>query len=116
MAYLNRISDQSLAEIRSIIESRTRKVTTFGWGPRFLHSTGQFHKGGPTSGSFIQITTSQLPELEIPGREFTFGTLLMAQALGDNEALTSRGFPILRLNLKDRKTGIAELLQAAKEI
>jgi hypothetical protein len=116
MAYVNRISDTALGEIRAVIERKRNRPTTFGWGPRFLHSTGQFHKGGPATGGFIQITTESENALPIPGKDFGFETLLMAQALGDNQALSSRGLPVIRIHLKNRNAGIAELIKAAKEI
>lgn len=116
MAYLHRGKDDSIVEIRDLIERSAKKPTTFGWGPRFLHSTGQFHKGGPDIGSFIQITAACNVDWPISGKDYGFETLLMAQALGDNEALSARGFPIVRFHLHDRTKGIAELIAAAKRI
>ena len=87
-------------------------ISTFGWGPRFLHSTGQFHKGGPLVGTFIQITAEPELSIEIPGSDYGFERLIMAQALGDNQALTSRELDVVRIHLKDRKSGIKELLEA----
>jgi glucose-6-phosphate isomerase len=89
---------------------------TFGWGPRFLHSTGQFHKGGQQNGVFLQITGEPSLDIEIPGKEFTFKTLIAAQALGDGQALSSRGLTVVRLHLRDRDNGIAEILIAARAI
>jgi glucose-6-phosphate isomerase len=88
---------------------------TFGWGPRFLHSTGQYHKGGPQVGTFLQITGTVTDDLGIPGRPYTFGELQAAQAAGDRDALTGRGRPLLRLHLTDRTVGAVELLQAARQ-
>jgi len=116
MAYLHRGTNDAIAEIRSLIAAKSGRASTFGWGPRFLHSTGQFHKGGQLNGAFIQITGENLSDLAIPGREFTFHTLLMAQALGDGEALASRSLPLLRIHLKDRTAGIAELLGALRTL
>ena len=116
MAYLHRGTDDEVSSLRSLIERRAKKPTTFGWGPRFLHSTGQFHKGGPQVGSFIQITGSNRVDWPIDGKSYSFATLITAQALGDNEALSERGFPVVRFHLKDRSLGIQELLKAAKEI
>jgi len=82
----------------------------FGWGPRFLHSTGQIHKGGQPNGCFIQITSDIEDDLPIPNEKFTFGNLLMAQALGDAAALGERNFPLMRIHLKDNKTGIKDLM------
>ena len=116
MAYLHRGSDDAISEIRPLIAAKSGKGTTFGWGPRFLHSTGQFHKGGQHNGLFIQITGESLSDLAIPGKSFGFHTLLMAQALGDGQALASRNFPTLRLHLKNRSAGIAEILTALKSL
>ncbi len=112
MAYLARGLDDEILKIRSLLASRTQRGVTFGWGPRFLHSTGQFHKGGQHNGAFIQITGDNLKDVAIPGKNFSFHTLLMAQALGDGEALASRNFPLIRIHLKNREAGIKELLAA----
>jgi glucose-6-phosphate isomerase len=116
MAYLARGINDEVADVRSLIAELTGKATTFGWGPRFLHSTGQFHKGGQANGAFLQITGENLVDMEIPGRDFTFHTLLMAQALGDGEALASRNFPLMRIHLKNRTKGAVRLLQLFSEI
>ena len=116
MAYLHRGKDDAVTAAREIIARHTDRGVTFGWGPRFLHSTGQFHKGGQHNGAFLQITGESTKDLAIPGKEFTFHTLLMAQALGDAEALGSRNFPQLRVHLKNRDKGIAELLNALKAL
>jgi glucose-6-phosphate isomerase len=112
MAYLARGIDDQIAQIRSLVAKKSGRGTTFGWGPRFLHSTGQFHKGGQQNGLFIQITGENINDLEIPGKEFTFHTLLMAQALGDGQALADRNFPLMRIHLKNRKEGIAAIIAA----
>ena len=112
MAYLHRGADDAITAIRSLVAEKSGRASTFGWGPRFLHSTGQFHKGGQLNGAFIQITGQNKEDLAIPGREFSFHTLLMAQALGDGQALSSRNLPLIRVHLKDRAAGIAELLEA----
>jgi glucose-6-phosphate isomerase len=75
---------------------------TFGWGPRFLHSTGQFHKGGTPVGSFLQITGAISEDLAIPDRPFTFGQLISAQAAGDAAVLAGKGRPVLRLHVRDQ--------------
>jgi len=116
MAYLHRGKDDAVTQTREIIARHTKRGVTFGWGPRFLHSTGQFHKGGQHNGAFLQITGESINDLAIPGKEFTFHTLLMAQALGDAEALGSRNFPQLRVHLKNRDKGIAELLRALNSL
>jgi glucose-6-phosphate isomerase len=116
MAFLNRSADTKIAETQNLIARATGTPTTFGWGPRFLHSTGQFHKGGEQNGAFLQITGANLNDLAIPGKEFSFHTLLMAQALGDGEALKSRSLPLLHIHLKNRERGIAAIIQALEEI
>jgi transaldolase/glucose-6-phosphate isomerase len=100
-AYLPRNPEMKamLAALRLAIRAKTGCATTLGFGPRFLHSTGQLHKGGPDSGLFLQITAEPVEDLEIPGQGMSFGTLERAQALGDYEALAERGRRILRLNL-----------------
>jgi hypothetical protein len=114
MAYLDRMADAEAAKIRALLaEAGARRPVTFGWGPRFLHSTGQYHKGGPQVGSFLQITGVVEDDLSIPGQPYTFGVLQAAQAAGDRQALGSRGRPLLHLHLTDRAAGIAQLLSAA---
>jgi len=110
MAYLTRGNDDEITKLRALIAKNTRKPTTFGWGPRFLHSTGQFHKGGQPNGAFIQITSDSLADIRIPNQHFTFAQLIMAQALGDAKALTERNLPLIRLHLKNRITGITKLI------
>lgn len=116
MAYLDRKDDVKLEELRTLISQASGKPTTFGWGPRFLHSTGQFHKAGQPNGSFIQITGTSDRDFDIPGRNFSFATLLAAQALGDGKALAKRQYPLLRLHLKNRSAGIEEILSAARTL
>jgi glucose-6-phosphate isomerase len=113
-AYLDRKDDTRIYELRKILSEKSGVPVTFGWGPRFLHSTGQFHKGGQPNGAFLQITGACQTNFEIPGSGFSFETLLMAQALGDFQALQKRKFPLLRLHLKDRPAGITQLLEAAR--
>lgn len=116
MAYLDRRADADIAELRSVLSEKSGRPVTFGWGPRFLHSTGQFHKGGQQNGSFLQITGAIGQDFEVPGRDFSFGTLLMAQAVGDYRALGARKYPLLRLNLLERSAGITQLIKAAKAL
>ena len=113
MAYLDRVHDGATATLRDALALRTPHPVTFGWGPRFLHSTGQFHKGGPPVGAFLQITGANAFDIEVPGRPFSFGRLQLAQALGDLQALESRSRPVVRLHLTDRAAGIDQLLTAA---
>jgi glucose-6-phosphate isomerase len=116
MAYLDRRDDSAISELRSILSKKSGRPVSFGWGPRFLHSTGQFHKGGQQNGSFLQITGTTKMDYSIPDREFGFTTLLMAQAVGDSKALAARKYPLLRLHLQDRSAGISQLLAAAKAL
>ncbi len=101
MAYLDRLRYASLADVRRGIAARVARPVTFGWGPRFLHSTGQLHKGGAPVGVFLQITGTFAEDLAIPDRPFTFGQLVRAQADGDANVLAEHDLPVLRLNLTD---------------
>ena len=116
MAYLDRRDDVKIAELRAILSDKSGRPTSFGWAPRFLHSTGQFHKGGQKNGSFLQITGETSGDYEIPGRPFSLRTLLFAQAIGDNRALATRKYPLLRLHLQKRSPGIDEILAAARSL
>ncbi|MGI5487388.1 glucose-6-phosphate isomerase [Microtetraspora malaysiensis] len=104
------------ATLRALLDYRTDHAVTFGWGPRFLHSTGQFHKGGPEVGVFLQITGAVTEDVEVPGKPYTLGRLQLAQALGDFGALASRGRPAVRLHLTDRVAGVKHLLSVAEEL
>lgn len=114
-AYLDRLDDASTAVLRGEIAKRTGRQTTFGWGPRFLHSTGQYHKGGHQNGVFLQITGAVEDDLDVPDRPYTLGVLQHAQALGDGQVLAEHGRPVLRLHLTDRAAGLAELVRAVQE-
>ena len=116
MAYLDRKDDAAVAQLRAILADKSGRPVTFGWGPRFLHSTGQFHKGGQQNGVFLQITGDVKNDIAIPGQSYGFKTLVAAQALGDGKALASRKYPLLRFNLTNRAMGISELLDAAKSL
>jgi glucose-6-phosphate isomerase len=100
-AYLDRFGHPAYAELRELLAARTGRPVTFGWGPRFLHSTGQLHKGGPPTGVFLQITDTPEQDLEVPGRDFSFGTFIAAQSAGDAHILREHGRPVLRLHLAD---------------
>jgi glucose-6-phosphate isomerase len=113
MAYLDRLHEASAADLRAVLAERLAHPVTFGWAPRFLHSTGQFHKGGPQVGAFLQITGAHDLDLDVPGQPFTFGRLQLAQALGDLQALESRERPVVRLHLTDRSAGLRQLIAAA---
>jgi glucose-6-phosphate isomerase len=112
MAYLDRERDASAADVRGELATALGKAVTFGWAPRFLHSTGQYHKGGPQVGAFLQVTGTPSRDLDVPGRPYSFGTLQAAQAGGDRQALAGRGRPLLHLHLTDRSAGLGQLLEA----
>jgi hypothetical protein len=117
MAYLDRFGDAAVAEVRpALARASPGRAVTFGWGPRFLHSTGQYHKGGPQVGSYLQITGNVEQDLSVPGREYSFEVLQAAQAAGDRQALASRARPLLHLHLTDREAGVARLLEAARSL
>jgi glucose-6-phosphate isomerase len=111
-AYLDRHADAQATGLRPAMARRSGLQTTFGWGPRFLHSTGQYHKGGHPNGVFLQITGDSQQDLAVPGRPYTFATLQRAQAAGDAAVLADKGRPVLHLHLTDRAAGIGQLLQA----
>lgn len=108
-AYLDRLANGPLARVRDELAAATSRPVTFGWGPRFLHSTGQFHKGGPAIGVFLQVTGTAPEDLAIPDRPFTFGELIAAQAAGDAQVLADHGRPVLRLHLSDIGAGVEQL-------
>ncbi|MCY7413354.1 MAG: glucose-6-phosphate isomerase [Salinibacterium sp.] len=99
-AYADRVAHPELVAVRDALAARVSRPTTFGWGPRFLHSTGQFHKGGPAVGVFLQIIAVEETDLQIPDRPFTFGELILAQAAGDAAVLAERGRPVLTLTVR----------------
>jgi glucose-6-phosphate isomerase len=115
-AYLGRIADASVALLRDELARRTQLQTTFGWGPRFLHSTGQYHKGGHQNGAFLQLTGAVETDIAVPGTEFSLGQLQWAQALGDAQVLAAHGRPVLRLHLRDRPAGLVALMHAIQEL
>jgi glucose-6-phosphate isomerase/transaldolase/glucose-6-phosphate isomerase len=94
-------ADRALSEIRARVMSRHRIATTVGYGPRFLHSTGQLHKGGPTNALFLQVTADHESDVPVPGAPYTFGVLADAQALGDLRVLRGLGRPVARVHLGD---------------
>lgn len=111
-AYLDRLGYTELEVLRDALAARSGRPVTFGWGPRFLHSTGQYHKGGAPEGVFLQITADSDLDLDIPGRPFTFGELLAAQAAGDASVLRDTGRPVIRVHLTERSAGVGALLHA----
>jgi hypothetical protein len=115
MAYLPEESatEQALQSIRVSLRDRLRVATTLGYGPRFLHSTGQFHKGGSNTGLFLQLTADHVDDVAVPGRPYTFGVFNQAQALGDLQALRKHGRRVMRVHLgADVRQGLAALEQA----
>jgi glucose-6-phosphate isomerase len=110
LAYLARGIDDEIYKIRKLIAAKSKTPTTFGWGPRYLHSTGQFHKGGQQNGAFIVITGDSGSDIEIPNKDYTFSQLIMAQALADIESISERNLPVIRIHLKNRKKAIARLI------
>ncbi|MDQ2848176.1 MAG: glucose-6-phosphate isomerase [Actinomycetota bacterium] len=110
-AYLDRMADDA-ARLRPLMAKKSGLQTTFGWGPRFLHSTGQYHKGGHPNGVFLQIIGAHGEDLAIPDQPFSFGSLQLAQARGDGSVLTDHGRPVLGLYLTDRKAGLDALAAA----
>lgn len=105
-------ADRLLDELRSKIMERFRIATTAGYGPRYLHSTGQLHKGGPGSGLYLQLTPNRNQELPIPGQPYGFDVLAAAQAIGDYQALTNLGRRLVSLNLGDDPvSGLRRLLE-----
>ncbi|HJS18621.1 MAG TPA: hypothetical protein VJ785_07720, partial [Anaerolineales bacterium] len=113
-AYLPRNEDhiQVLQQMRTAIRAKTGNAVTAGFGPRFQHSTGQFHKGGPDNALFIIITADPAADFEVPTEGLTFGTLIRAQALGDYEALIEAGRKVLRVHLP----GVEELQELAEAL
>ncbi len=106
--------DEALARIRSLLREATGCATTAGYGPRFLHSTGQLHKGGAPIGWFIQLTSDHPADRPIPGWPYTFGQLIDAQAQGDFEAIEAHDLPIVRVHLTDPESDLAALEAALK--
>ena len=105
--------DTALSGIRTLLRDMTRRATTVGYGPRFLHSTGQLHKGGAPIGWFLQLVAEHPDDREIPGEAYTFGQLIEAQAIGDARTLGDHDLPVLRLNLgSNPDSGLAALGRA----
>ncbi|GAA3867278.1 glucose-6-phosphate isomerase [Leifsonia kafniensis] len=113
-AYVDRLALPELVQVRDLLASLSHRPVTFGWGPRFLHSTGQFHKGGPATGVFLQILATPAEDLDIPGRPFTFGELIQAQASGDASVLAEHGRPVLTLTLTQPASNLTTLFDALR--
>jgi transaldolase/glucose-6-phosphate isomerase len=102
--------------MRIAIRDKKHVATCVGFGPRFLHSTGQAYKGGPNTGVFLQITADLSNDLSVPGQKASFGVIEAAQARGDFDVLTERGRRALRLHIKgDVKQGLDAIRQAVKQ-
>jgi transaldolase / glucose-6-phosphate isomerase len=119
MAYLQPSDefDAAVAELRATIRDATRATTTFGYGPRFLHSTGQLHKGGPPTGLFLQLVHDGDEDVDIPDAGYSFGTLKNAQAIGDLQTLRSHGLPAERVRLEgDPAQALRDLTARLREM
>jgi transaldolase/glucose-6-phosphate isomerase len=111
---MNQPHEKTLQSMRIAIRDKKRVATCLGFGPRFLHSTGQAYKGGPNSGVFLQVTCDDKVDLPVPGQKFTFGVVKAAQARGDFQVLAERNRRALRVHLKDVDRGLAALESAIK--
>ena len=119
MAYLDStgLYEEALQSIRTRVRNALRVATTMGYGPRFLHSTGQLHKGGPNRGIFVQLTADPMVDLPIPGQPYSFGTLIAAQALGDWQSLRAHGRRVVRLHLgQEVAAGLAAIQRALERL
>jgi transaldolase / glucose-6-phosphate isomerase len=109
--------DEAVAELRTTVRDASMATTTFGYGPRYLHSTGQFHKGGPPTGLFLQLIHDGEEDVEIPGAAYSFKTLKHAQATGDLLTLRDHGLPAERVRLDgDPVQALRELTSKIKEM
>lgn len=111
-AYMDRTAAVSSEALRDALSSVTDRPTTFGWAPRFLHSTGQYHKGGPRQGVFLQLVANTKDDVQVPGRDFTFGELIASQAAGDAKVLADLGRPVLTLTLNNPVEDFNTILRA----
>jgi transaldolase/glucose-6-phosphate isomerase len=110
---MNEEHEAALQDIRTSVRDKKRVATCLGFGPRFLHSTGQAYKGGPNTGVFLQITADDAEDLQVPGQKYTFGVVKAAQARGDLQVLVERGRRALRIHLgSDVRAGLAKLTAA----
>jgi transaldolase/glucose-6-phosphate isomerase len=115
LAYVERNKQHrgALQDIRILIRDRKRVATCLGFGPRFLHSTGQAYKGGPNTGVFLQITCDDPPDVRVPDQKYTFGVVMAAQARGDYQVLAERGRRVLRVHLGEHVAGGLNTLKEA---
>jgi len=119
LAYLteNEANESMLRRIRTLVTDRMRIAVTINYGPRYLHSTGQLHKGGPDKGFFLLLTSDVAEDVGIPGQPYTFGMLMRAQALGDFEALRKHRRKVLRVHLSgETRVGLAALEEVLKSV
>lgn len=114
--YLNRKQPLPVEKLRNILVKKTNRPVTYGWGPRFLHSTGQYHKGGPQNGVFLQLINDSEVDVDVPTRDFTFGKLIRAQAQGDAKVLADLGRPVLRVGFTDPNKDFLRLLELLEEL
>ena len=113
---MNGAHEQELQAIRHAVRDRKRVATCLGFGPRFLHSTGQAYKGGPNRGVFLQITCDDAADLAVPGQKYTFGVVKAAQARGDFAVLAERERRALRVHIgKDVAAGLKALRDAIEK-
>ena len=112
---MNDPHEQTLQAIRKGVRDQKRVATCLGFGPRFLHSTGQAYKGGPNSGVFLQVTCDDAADLPVPGQKYTFGIVKAAQARGDFQVLAERGRRALRVHLKEVEKGLRSLEAAVQK-
>jgi len=114
---MNAEHEKTLQTIRHVVRDKKRVATCLGFGPRFLHSTGQAYKGGPNSGVFLQVTCDDAIELAVPQQKYTFGIVKAAQARGDFQVLAERGRRALRVHLgRDLKAGLEMLTTAVQRV
>jgi transaldolase/glucose-6-phosphate isomerase len=119
LAYLEMTPEheQVLTDIRRTVRDRTHAATCVGFGPRFLHSTGQAYKGGPNTGVFLQITCDDPDDVAVPGERYTFGVVKAAEARGDFQVLADRGRRALRIHLgEDVDGGLAAVRDAIEDV
>jgi transaldolase/glucose-6-phosphate isomerase len=112
---MNAAHETSLQAMRHLVRDKTRAATCLGFGPRFLHSTGQAYKGGPNSGVFLQLTCDDANDVPVPGQRYSFGAVKAAQARGDFQVLAERGRRALRIHLGSDVAAGLRTLSAALE-
>jgi hypothetical protein len=113
---MNDANEAALQKIRLAVRDKKKVATVLGFGPRFLHSTGQAYKGGPNSGVFLQITCDDAVDLPVPGQKYTFGVVKAAQARGDFAVLNERGRRALRVHVgKNVAKDLAKLNSALQQ-